>query len=189
MRQESLVKKWDATLDKNHRIITAAQQWQREKESERHIRSINYSQTTITEAASRRRRFLSLAQDFYCRHPLSSFPFSDDDVERKEWKKWEGFLPFGRRFNGIWKFASEIRKDRNFMTSHSISRVVPRPVAFMALSPKLPQSSKAERGKRATTISPSTYFCAAAEVNFAALRRRGGKFYLWNNFTDLRAAK
>ena len=41
-----------------------------------------------------------------------------------------GRLPFGRRFNGIVKFASEIRKDRNFMTSHSISRVVPPPRRF-----------------------------------------------------------
>ena len=98
-------------------------------------------------------------------------------------------LPFGRRFNGIWKFASEIRKDRNFMTSHSISRVVPArrfhgPLTQVA-------TVKAERGREQESDNdfPSTYFCAAAEVNFAALGRRRGKFYLWNNFTDLRAAK
>ena len=102
-----------------------------------------------------------------------------------------GGLPFGRRFNGIWKFASEIRKDRNFMTSHSISRVVPAPALSWPSHPSCHSQGGEGKGSERESDNdfPSTYFCAAAEVNFAALRRRGGKFYLWNNFTDLRAAK
>ena len=94
-----------------------------------------------------------------------------------------GRLPFGRRFNGIWKFASEIRKDRNFMTSHSISRVVPARRFHGPLTQVATVKAERGRGERESDNDfPSTYFCAAAEVNFVALRRRGGKFYLWNNF-------
>ena len=67
-----------------------------------------------------------------------------------------GGLPFGRRFNGIWKFASEIRKDRNFMTSHSISRVVPAPSLSWPSHPSCHSQGGGERkgaSERATTIS------------------------------------
>ena len=91
------------------------------------------------------------------------------------------------------KVCFEIRMDRNFMTSHSIFAGLPHrfhaPFTQVATARPEPLKQHAERERESDNDFPSTYFFAAAEVNFVALRRRGGKFYLWNNFTDLRAAK
>ena len=84
----------------------------------------------------------------------------DDDVERKEWKKWEGFL-LGGVSMAFGKFASEIRKDRNFMTSHSISRVVPRPSLSWPSHPSCHSQGggREEGGERESDNDfPSTYF-------------------------------
>ena len=81
------------------------------------------------------------------------------------------------------KLAFEIRMDRNFMTSlFDCGAGLLSPHHFHA--PSFTQVAEAQRkSKRARDNDfPSAYFSAAAEVNFVALRRRGGKFYLWNNF-------